>query len=289
MDKPAEDTTENGEVVTRYEINIAGFVTSPVESFNAAISKARDVYSRLTKNDESKVPSANEFKKHSHLSEDEEKALEVFRAGLREIFTEMRLYGGTNLLAEVSKVLAEEAKACDLILEMNLNREHNLAKKETLGKKQLHRDYIVLRGVILQMAKILQYPIDPDNLPPKPGNYSDDLPISRAEVAFYSHHYVVQEFDVKRDPETGIPDDEKFVRVREFPAGDNPTNLAWFVGLMNTLTRQGIVGFIEALGNLFSIANFEGLPEDFDNSSDPAFAQVGDKVYILQISPRKEI
>jgi hypothetical protein len=281
MSEETESIRDKVEVAMEYGINIVSFVTPNTrdEAFADAIFAANKLRGELDSGDETRPPTATEFKKANELDEDETAEVMVFRQELHDLFVKHNAYNTTKVLAEFAKVLSTEAKVCDDVLEMNLQQEFNLNKKVTLGKKQLHQDFIVLRNLIIEMAKTLGWKPESNDwkttIPAKSANYADEMPMRKAEVAFYSHSYRVQQINTVRD-ESGEVISSELVREREFEAGENATSLAHAVGLLPSLTRKGILGFINALCESFGIEDFKALGEDYKSGrpDEPSFTFV---------------
>ena len=263
MDKPGENAAENNEVVNRHGLLLASVMTDP-DYFAQTIEVAKGIFETLNTSGEDKRISVSEYKKGNTPTPENVEKTKAFKNRLLDLMAEFG-YDDSNLLVGIADVLNTEYKNTNDILESNIIREHNIASRNELSKKQLHRDYIVLRALLFKVGAILGFPIAKDDLPVKQGNFSDDLPIVQAEAAFYSHAYMVREVSVQRDPEQGNVTAYKIERSRTFDQGSYPYAMCQFLtGSASLIVREGISSFVDLLNESFKI-DLASFGADYDS------------------------
>lgn len=279
---------EASKVIDTYGIDFVGFMTKPGEAIPEAVEKAKGILARLEAlvAGPKEVQSYSEFKKNSSLSDEQTARLAAFKTDLDALLHAHGIYDENDLLVAAIDSLQHEATTGKAVLESNLIRTNNVQKASTVSRKQLHRDYVVARALILQMAAPLaaaglyksETPLS-DLMPSRGGNFSDDLAVTKAEAVFYSHAYTVEFWEKNGDGQA-------LSKRRHFERGTNPASLASFLGMLSTLTRHGIIAFMEALAERFGWC-FEDLEAIAESESTWAAVETDNGKVVLFIEAEK--
>lgn len=280
---------ENIELGTRYELNLNRIVDHSTRDaeFRRMIDITKEVYRRLHETPGiAEIPTAAEYRKNSKPSAENEERFTEFSQKLEALMAEYGIFEENELAAQAHGLLRKSAQDCDNAIDLNLEIEANLGLKETVSKKQLHKDYVQLRGLIFGMAPTLGYELPKGTqaaLPAKSGNFGDDLPLVTAQAAFHDHQYALDVYEVEYDGYGRIYDVTEH-SSHQYRPGVHPIRLAMHLGLMPLLTRGGFLSFMNGLTNRFGWSVEDFIAMDPDGDGDFVWYN-GNKIYCLHVSP----